>query len=163
MSQVETVLKEYESSPEKLIDALQDVQDIKGYISHNSAKMISKILGVPLIRVHSVATFYKAFTLTPKGKYTITICDGTACHVRGTTMLQTQLKALLGIEPGETTENGMFTLESVNCLGACALGPVVIIDGEYFDHVTPVKLNKILKKYEAESFMPVEEKYNAAN
>ena len=105
---------------------------------------ISKTLGVPLIEVYRVASFYKAFKLKPSGKYVITICNGTACHVRGSQLLLDQAMSQLGIEPGEVTDDGMFSIEYVNCLGACALGPIASENGSYHHHMTPAKLRKFI-------------------
>jgi NADH:ubiquinone oxidoreductase subunit E len=123
---------------------LQDVQENFGYISEEVAMTVSRELGVPPIDVYRVATFYKAFTLTPKGKYVVTVCKGTACHVRGSDALLGQMEAQLGVQPGGTTQDGLFSVESVNCLGACALGPVVVVNGKYYDHMTPGKLRKLI-------------------
>jgi NADH:ubiquinone oxidoreductase subunit E len=105
----------------------------------------SERLGVPLIEVYRVANFYKAFKLTPLGKYVLTFCLGTACHVRGGPLLLNEAAGQLGVEPGQTTEDGLFTVERVNCLGACALGPVVAVNGDYHDRMTPAKLRRLIK------------------
>jgi NADH:ubiquinone oxidoreductase subunit E len=100
---------------------------------------------VPLIEVYRVASFYKAFSLQPRGKHVITVCMGTACHVRGAARMLDEVSGQLGIQAGQTTEDRLFTVESVNCLGACALGPVVVLDGVYHDHMTPGKLRKLIQ------------------
>ena len=105
---------------------------------------VARELGVPLMEVYRVANFYKAFTLKPRGKNVITICTGTACHVRGSDLLIDQVKGQLRIEPGDTTKDGLFTIECVNCLGACALAPIVVQNESYLDHMTPAKLRKII-------------------
>ena len=99
-----------------------------GYIPEEDMRLISRELGVPEIEVYRVACFYKAFSLKPRGRNTITVCTGTACHVRGAKLLSNQVFGQLGISPGDTTEDGQFTLEQVNCLGSCALGPVVVLN-----------------------------------
>jgi len=137
-----TILQERRSQPQQLIEVLQDVQEHYGYISEESMKTISNELGVPLMDVYSVVSFYKAFALKPRGKNVITICTGTACHVRGAKLLLNQAVGQLGIEPGEISADGLFTIEHVNCLGACALGPVVTDNGCYHDHMSPGKLRK---------------------
>jgi len=95
--------------------------------------------------VYRVANFYKAFSLVPRGEHVITVCLGTACHVRGASRMVDQVTGMLSVEPGETTSDGLFTVEGVNCLGACALGPVVVLDGVYHDHMTPRKLSRLIE------------------
>ena len=145
---MESILKDRRSQPHQLIEVFQDIQEHHGYISEQDMKIVSRELGVPEIEAYRVANFYKAFSLKPRGRHVFTICSGTACHVRGSKMLADQIKGQLGIGPGETTEDGMFTLEQVNCLGACALGPVVVLNGAtepvYYDHMTPGKLRKLI-------------------
>jgi len=141
-----SILEERRSQPQQLIEVLQDVQEHYGYISEESMKIISNELGVPLIDVYSVASFYKAFALKPRGKNVIKICTGTACHVRGANLVLNQAIGQLGIEPSEISTDGLFTIEHVNCLGACALGPVVTDNGNYHNHMTPGKLRKLIKK-----------------
>ena len=132
----------------ELIEVLQDIQELKGYLPEELLREVAADLQVPLIEVFRIANFYKAFSLQPKGRHLITICNGTACHVRRSESLVEELRSLLGIGPGETTSDGRFSLETVNCLGACALGPIVVIDGEYHDHVTPVRLRKLLRSFD---------------
>ena len=100
---------------------------------------------MPLIEVYRVASFYKAFRLKPSGKYVLTICMGTACHVRGARLLMDQAAGQLGIEPGDVTPDGLFSIEQVNCLGACALGPIVTVNGTYHHHMTPGKLRRLIE------------------
>jgi NADH:ubiquinone oxidoreductase subunit E len=143
-SQLESILQGRGSQPHQLIEVLQDVQQSHGYIPEEAMREISKALGVPLIEVYRVASFYKAFKLKPSGKYVITICNGTACHVRGAQLLLDQAMSQLGIKPGEVTGDGMFSIEHVNCLGACALGPIASENGSYHHHMTPAKLRKFI-------------------
>jgi NADH-quinone oxidoreductase subunit E len=110
---------------------LQDVNQQLGYLPEAALRYVSHHTRVPLLAVYHVATFYKAFSLTPRGKHVIRVCTGTACHVRGAPFVLEALKSHLGIEPGETTEDGLFSLETVNCLGTCAMGPVVVADEQY--------------------------------
>ena len=142
--QIDSILKERGSQPHQLIEVLQDVQECYGYIPEEAMKRVSECLGVPQIEVYRVASFYKAFKLKPVGKNVITICLGTSCHVRGARVLLDQAVSHLGINPGETTEDGLFSVEYVNCLGACALGPIVSNDGSYHHHMTPAKLRKYI-------------------
>ncbi len=134
-----------EGEPRFLIEVLQDVQETQSYISEDAMHAVSERLGVPLIEVYRVASFYKAFSLKPRGKHIVTVCMGTACHVRGSHRMIDEVAGQLGIEAGETTDDEMFTVESVNCLGACALGPVVVVDGTYHHHMTPGKLRNLIQ------------------
>jgi NADH:ubiquinone oxidoreductase subunit E len=145
LSKLESILKGHNSQPHQLIEVLQDVQECYGYIPEEAMRRISNTLGVPLIEVYRVASFYKAFKLKPTGKYVITICNGTACHVRGSNLLMDQAISQLGIQPGEVTEDGLFSIECVNCLGACALGPIASENGSYQHHMTPAKLRKFIE------------------
>ena len=143
--QLESILKGRSSQPHQLIEVLHDVQESYGYIPEEAMREISKTLGVPLIEVYRVASFYKAFTLKPSGKYVITICNGTACHIRGSQLLLDQAVSQLGIEPGEVTDDGLFSIEHVNCLGACALGPIASENGSFLHHMTPARLRKFIE------------------
>ena len=141
---VEAIVSPREGMPSQLIEVLQDLQEAEAYISEESMSVVSQRLGVPLIEVYRVANFYKAFSLSPRGRHLITVCMGTACHVRGAPRMLDEVLGQLGVNPGETTDDGVFTVERVNCLGACALGPVVVLDGVYHDHMTPGKLRKLI-------------------
>lgn len=143
---LDAILKERRSRPHLLIEVLQDIQDQYRYISPEAMQIVSRELGVPLIEVSRVANFYKAFSLKPRGKNVVTICTGTACHVRGSSLLIDQVKGQLNIKPGDTTDDGAITVESVNCLGACALGPIVVENENYTHHITPAKLRKNIDK-----------------
>lgn len=140
------ILEGRRSQPQQLIEVLQDIQEHYGYISEEAMVSTSKELGAPLLEVYRVASFYKAFSLKPRGKNLITICTGTACHVRGSDLLIDQVKGQLKINPGETTRDGLFTLECVNCLGACALAPIVVQNGDYSSKMTPGKLRREIEK-----------------
>ena len=139
------ILDDRPGEPRFLIEVLQDVQQVEGYISEDVMCKVSNRLSVPLIEVYRVANFYKAFCLQPRGKHVITVCMGTACHVRGSHRMLDEVAGQLGIEAGQTTDDQLFTVESVNCLGACALGPVVVLDGVYHDHMTPGKLRTLIQ------------------
>jgi len=149
--QLKSILEGRNSQPHQLIEVLQDVQENYGYIPEEAMREISKTLGVPLIEVYRVASFYKAFKLKPTGKYVITICNGTACHVRGSNLLLDQATTQLGIKPGEVTDDGMFSIECVNCLGACALGPIASENGTLGHHMTPAKLRKLINSLNHEA------------
>jgi NADH:ubiquinone oxidoreductase subunit E len=143
-SSVRTILDGYPSEPRYLIEVLQDIQQAEGYVSQEAMTAVAERLAVPLIEVSRVANFYTAFSLKPRGRHVITVCMGTACHVRGAPRMLEEVSGQLGIQPGETTDDQAFTVESVNCLGACALGPVVVVDGVYHDHMTPGKLRRLI-------------------
>jgi len=138
------ILEERSSQPNQLIEVLQDIQENFGYISVEAMQSVSHGLGVPLMDVYSVASFYKAFRLKPSGKNVLTMCTGTACHVRGARLLLDQATGQLGVKPGEVTSDGLFSIENVNCLGACALGPIVKENGSCHHHMTPGTLRKLI-------------------
>ncbi len=142
---LDQILEGRRSQPNQLIEVLQDVQKNYDYISKETIQTVSQDLGVPLIEVYRVASFYKAFRLKPSGKNVITMCMGTACHVRGSRLLHDQATGQLGVKQGEMTPDGLFSVEHVNCLGACALGPIVTENGSYHHHMTPGKLRKLIE------------------
>ncbi len=132
-----------------LITILGDIQSEYGYLPEISFRIIADETGVPLVDIYGVATFYRSFSLKPQGKHLVCVCLGTACHVRRATMVVEELERQLGIKVGQTTSDGEFTLETVNCLGACAIGPVVTVDGRYFSKVDTTKVKAILEKVQA--------------
>jgi len=142
---LDQILEGRRSQPNQLIEVLQDIQKNYGYISKEAMQTISQDLGVPLIEVYRVASFYKAFRLKPSGKHALTLCQGTACHVRNSHLLLDQATGQLGVKPGEVTPDGLFSIHQVNCLGACALGPIVTESGTYHHHMTPAKLRKLIE------------------
>ncbi|MFC1737311.1 NADH-quinone oxidoreductase subunit NuoE [Candidatus Hydrogenedentota bacterium] len=144
------IIEEYGCRPDSLIAVLQDIQAKLRYLPEESLRQVSARLGVPIGQVYTVATFYKAFSLTPCGEHIIQVCMGTACHVRGAQRLLEELERQLEIRSGETTEDGVFTLEAVNCLGACALAPVMLVDETYHDHMAPGKLRKLIESVRGE-------------
>jgi len=142
---VETIIGEYDARRDSLISILQDIQSEYHYLPEDALRTVASQLGLPLIQVYGVATFFKAFSLKPRGEHTVSVCLGTACHVRGAPAVLDEAKRQLHIEPGETTEDMCFTLETVNCLGACALGPIMTVDGKYHGQMGPGKVKKILR------------------
>ena len=144
LSSLETILKGRDSRPDQLIEVLQDMQAEYGYLPEEGLCTVSERLGLRPIEVYRVASFYKAFTLMPHGRHSLTLCLGTSCHVRGSEMLLDTVQGLLDIVPGQTTKDGSFTLQTVNCLGCCALGPVAVLDDAYHDHMTPRKLRQLV-------------------
>ncbi|PIP53971.1 MAG: hypothetical protein COX07_07855 [Bacteroidetes bacterium CG23_combo_of_CG06-09_8_20_14_all_32_9] len=129
-----------------LIAVLEDVQKYYNYLPEETLREVSKQMDVPLRDVFGVATFYKAFSLKPRGKHITTVCLGTACHVRNSPAIAEEFEKQLGIKAGETTRDNEFTLETVNCLGACALGPIVVADGKYFSSVKTKEVKSIIAK-----------------
>ena len=147
---VAAIVSEYGGNHDSLISILQDIQSEYHYLPEDALRAVASQLGLPLIQVYGVATFFKAFSLKPRGEHVVTVCLGTACHVRRAPAVLDEVKRQLGVEPGETSEDMRFTLETVNCLGACALGPIVVLDGKYHGQMGPGKVKKILKKIEGE-------------
>jgi NADH-quinone oxidoreductase subunit E len=143
---VTEIIQKYNSDKGFLVPILQDVQKEFNYLPREALTALSTILALPLSRIYEVATFYKAFSLNPRGRHQLSLCLGTACHVRGATLLQESIERALDIKAGETSDDLEFTFETVNCLGACALGPILVVDEEYQGQVTLAKTNKILKK-----------------
>ncbi|MGD2048126.1 MAG: NAD(P)H-dependent oxidoreductase subunit E [Chloroflexota bacterium] len=128
-----------------LIAVLEKIQECYRYLPPEALILASAWLNVPLSQAYSVATFYNAFSLVPRGKHCMSVCMGTACHVRGSPRILDRLESQLGIEAGETTPDRLYTLETVNCLGACALGPIVVTDGNYSGQMTTQKIDRLLK------------------
>jgi NADH:ubiquinone oxidoreductase subunit E len=133
-----------------LIAMLDDIQAQCGYLPQDALRMLSDESGLDMVDIYGVATFYHSFSLQPRGKHLICVCLGTACHVRGAPMVVEEFERRLGIRAGETTSDREFTLETANCLGACAPGPIVVVDGHYFTKVNTAKVEKILEETRAE-------------
>jgi len=144
---VEAIINKYNSNHDSVISILQDIQAEYHYLPETALRQVAKHLELPLIQVYGVATFFKAFSLKPRGEHLIKLCVGTACHVRGAQTVLDEVKRQLGIEAGETTEDMRFTLETVNCLGACALGPIMVVDDEYHGEISPGKVKAIITNY----------------
>ncbi|NIO48097.1 MAG: NADH-quinone oxidoreductase subunit NuoE [Candidatus Aminicenantes bacterium] len=140
-------IKKYNNEKKALISILQDIQEEYNYLPPEALKIVSKSLDIPLIDIFGVATFYRTFSLKPRGKHLITVCLGTACHVRGGPKILEEFKRKLNIKAGETTKDMRFTLETVACLGCCAIGPVVVVDGNYHSQTSIGTVDSILKKY----------------
>ena len=143
---IEGILDQHERDPSSIIAILQDVQDEVNYLPEGALRYVAERLGIPASKVYRLATFYRAFSLEPRGKHLVYVCTGTACHVRGAVKITDALEREIGIRAGETDEQLEFTLETVNCLGACALGPVVVVDGEYHGQMTGAKAVRLVKK-----------------
>ncbi len=143
-NEIEHIINKYNAEKSSFIAILFDIQAEYNYLPREALVYVAKRLDIPLIQLYTIATFYKAFSLTPRGKHLLTVCLGTACHVRGAVSVQEEIERKLGIKPGETTEDKEFTLESVNCLGSCALGPIVVVDGEYHGRMIATKIKTLL-------------------
>jgi NADH-quinone oxidoreductase subunit E len=137
---------------ENLLSILQDVQKECGYLPEERLREIAVMLGMPLIDVYGVATFYKSFSLKPRGRHLVKACLGTACHVRGANRIVEETRRKLGIEPGETSDNGDYSLETVMCLGCCAIGPVMVVDNKYYGQMSPTKVESILRTIKGEIY-----------
>ena len=142
---IESVLNRHGRDRSAIIAIMQDLQDEVNYLPEGALCYVAEQLDIPVSKVFSLATFYRAFSLEPRGKHQITVCTGTACHVRGAVRIIDALEQEIGICAGETDENLRFTLETVNCVGACALGPVVVVDGEYHGKMTAAKAVRLVK------------------
>ena len=147
---VESILDRYEARGESLIAVLQDLQSKYHYLPRDVLILVSGKLGVPLTRVYSIATFFNAFSLTPRGQYTISVCLGTACHVQGGQRILEKLERDLNIKAGETTKDLRFSLEAVRCQGCCGLAPVVTIGDDLYGKVSQARLSKITERYATE-------------
>ena len=154
LKKVDLIIDKYGRDTAAYVSILQDINNEFRYLPEEALKRVSEKLAVPLSRLFSLATFYKSFNLSPRGKHEIHVCMGTACHVRGSGRLLDRLAQKLGIEPGETTPDGEYTLETVNWLGACALGPLVTIDGNYHGKLTLNKADKLLGGYHGKNNKP---------
>lgn len=148
VEKVRTIIDRYHGDRGMLLSILQDVQAESNYLSREAVTEVHKVLNVPLSQVYSVATFFKSFSLKPRGRHLINVCLGTACHVRGAPRILENMERELGIKQGQVTGDLKFTLETVNCVGACALGPIVIIDGEYSGEMTSDKVKPLLERYD---------------
>jgi NADH:ubiquinone oxidoreductase subunit E len=144
---VEAVVARYGCDPDFLIPILQDLQVELGYLPREALEAVAQLIEVPLSQCFAVATFYSSFSLVPKGQHVITLCLGTVCYLKGGKQIAETIQRELDIVEGGTTGDGLFTYQPVNCLGACALAPVLVVDGEYYDKVKPASVMSILNKY----------------
>lgn len=145
---VDQIIAKYNNEASALIQILLDIQSENHWLPGEALGRVSEVLEVPLTRIQHIATFYKAFSLVPKGRHEIHICMGTACHVRGASRLLDTVQDQTGIKPGETDLEMKFSLETVNCLGCCALGPVMEVDGKPHGRMAPARAIDVLKDYE---------------
>ena len=144
--EVQMILAEQRDGASSLLAVLEEVQSRHHYLPRDVLILISERLDIPLSQVYSVATFYNAFSLEPKGRHRVQVCTGTACHVRGAIQVLDRLETQLGIQAGQTSADLEYTLETVNCLGACALGPVVVANGSCSRHMTASQVDRLLRR-----------------
>ena len=148
MGRVDQIIDKYQAEASSLIQVLLEIQSENRWLPQEVLVRVGEKLQVPLTRIQHITTFYKAFSMVPKGRHGIHVCMGTACHVRGSTRVLDKVEELTGIRPGETDLDLKFSLETVNCLGCCALGPVMEIDGETHGKMTTAEIEDVLKSYE---------------
>ncbi|OGR36740.1 MAG: hydrogenase [Desulfobacula sp. RIFOXYB2_FULL_45_6] len=144
---IDQVINTHKGKPGSLIHVLMEIQSEHHWLPKEILDRISEELEVPLSRVMQIATFYKTFSLTPKGRHEIHVCSGTSCHLRGSSRLLNSVQDMIGIRPGETDSDSKFSLENGNCLGCCSLGPEIIVDGKHHGRVTPAMAEEVLKNY----------------
>ena len=147
--QLMDVIAKHKESRGALIPVLHEAQEIYGYLPIEVQTMIAEGLGLSLAEVYGVVTFYAQFSLYPKGKYKIAVCLGTACYVKGAQQIVDKFSEILGIKPGETTEDGLFTIDALRCIGACAIAPAVTINGKVYPHVEVSEVQGIVDEYKA--------------
>jgi NADH-quinone oxidoreductase subunit E len=147
LNSVDLIVDKYQEKRTALISILHDVQDRYKYLPEEALKMVASRLRMDINEIYGVATFYKSFTLIPQGKHSITLCLGTACHVRGGPKILRELKGLLHIEPGQTTVDRQFSLNVVNCLGVCAIGPVMMVDRKFYGEMNPLRAKRMIEKF----------------
>jgi NADH-quinone oxidoreductase subunit E len=145
---IDKIIDKYNGKASMVIQALIEIQRENRWLPREVLEKVSEKLSVPLSRIQHIVTFYKAFSLVPKGRHEIHVCMGTACHVRGAPRVLDTVQNLTGIKPGETTSDLKFSLKIVNCVGCCSLGPVMVVDGEYHGKMAPAQSEDILKNYE---------------
>ena len=149
VKELEKILSGYSNNKSNLIQILNEVQEKFGYVPTIVQEEIAKYLGIEVAEVYGVVTFYSRFTLKPKGKYAISVCMGTACFVKGGEQILDRVKQKLGIEEGQTTEDGKFSIDATRCIGACGLAPVFTVNEEVYGKATPQLVDKVIKEYES--------------
>lgn len=145
--EIDGIIDRYEGKGSSILAILQDVQAKEKYLPKEALEYLGERLHIPLNRIYRIATFYRAFSLTPKGRHEIQVCLGTACHVRGGVRIVDRVTTELRIRPGETTPDRQFTLDTVNCLGVCASGPIMVVDGHYFGKMSTAQVKGVLDQF----------------
>ncbi len=146
LNPVDVIIDHYQQKRTSLISILHDIQDRYNHLPQGALKRVASRLDMNLNDIYGVATFYKSFSLIPKGEHSITLCLGTACHVRGGPKILREMKRQLGVEPGQTTKDKKFSLNVVNCLGVCAIGPVMLVDGKFYGEMNWVKARAVIAR-----------------
>lgn len=147
VKQITEIVERYKDEESPLMMILEAIQSEYGYIPLEVQELVSKLTGIPVAEIYGVVTFYSFFSLTPKGKYVIGVCLGTACYVKGSQLVMDKFSELLNIKPGETTEDGLFTLDALRCIGACGIAPAISINGKVYPKMDPSKVGAIIKEY----------------
>ena len=147
VKQIKEIISRYRDERTPLMMILSDIQKEYGYIPLDVQELVSEETGIPVAEIYGVVTFYSFFSLNPKGKYVIGVCLGTACYVKGGRQIIDKFSELLGIKPGETTEDGLFTLSALRCIGACSIAPAVNINGKVYPKMTVDKVIKVVEEY----------------
>lgn len=142
-----SIINRYPPERRFILAIMQDLQKQFNYLPKEALKMTAEHVNAPMTVIFSMATFYKAFSLVPKGRFVLKTCDGTACHIKGSNIVIDEVYKILGIKPGETTPDGLFSLETVNCLGCCSLAPVMMVNDQVYGHLTPDKTADVIKEY----------------
>jgi NADH-quinone oxidoreductase subunit E len=151
LSEVDTIIDKYQGDRSALIQVLLEIQHRNRWLSKDALKQVSQSLGVALTQIYHIVTFYKAFSLTPRGRHSVTVCLGTACQVRGAPHLLDRVTETLKIKEGETSADMQFSLDTVRCLGCCALGPVMVVDSEYYGKPSKKEVEQIISAKEIET------------
>ncbi|MBU1238591.1 NAD(P)H-dependent oxidoreductase subunit E [Myxococcota bacterium] len=147
LAKVDQIVEKYGFDKNAVLAILQDIQVAYNYLPREAINKVSELLSLPLGQISSQATFFSSFSLTPRGEHIVTVCMGTACHVRGAPRVLSELERELKIDDGETTADGKFTIETVNCVGACALGPLVMVNGNYHGNIDTAEVSTLLSAY----------------
>ena len=148
-NRIDQIIDKHKGQASSVIQVLLEIQRENRWLPGEVLERVSEKLEVPLSRIQHIVTFYKAFSLVPKGRHEVHVCMGTACHVRGAPRVLDTVEDIIGIKPGETSSDMKFSLKTVNCVGCCSLGPVMVIDGEYHGKLAPAKLEEVMKNYES--------------
>ena len=148
IERIDQIIDKHQGKASSLIQVLLEIQSENHWLPKEALDKVSKKLEVPLSRVMQIATFYKTFSLIPKGRHEVHVCTGSSCHVRGSIALLEKVQELTGIRPGETDSDSKFSLETGNCLGCCNLGPEIVVDGKHHGRVSPDNVEDVLKNYE---------------
>jgi NADH-quinone oxidoreductase subunit E len=148
ITRIDLIIDKHEAKASSLVQVLLEIQRENHWLPKEALERVAERLQVPLSRIQHIVTFYKAFSLVPKGRHEIHVCMGTACHVRGAQRILDRVEDITGIKAGETDQDLKFSLETVNCLGCCAMGPVMVVDGAYYGKLAPAKSEEVLKNYE---------------